>query len=305
MVEIHPYIADLPIFQDRVDAMAESIAEIGLLHPISLDSEGRVIGGRHRLAACAKAEVEPQFETWDGDPLAFMLSDNDDRKHQTVGQLAAEKAITLAKAGRRENGRWKRGTSSYYQIGNNGSSALNRLNEAGLILDVLGEGALRSVASGDVPFSEVQEKAVAEKQRREAEEQRRVEEARDEQKREDSAGRYFDNHEEAKAWLDEKPQGAFPTMREAYAAYMEHSREARRVEEEKRRAEAERQKELDDADRHFADDLESFLVCFPTALKMRDWPRRNEVLARLSDERRTTFLTVEESVLNGVPNEFR
>lgn len=305
MVEIHPYIADLPIFQDRVDAMAESIAEIGLLHPISLDSEGRVIGGRHRLAACEKAEVEPQFETWDGDPLAFMLSDNDDRKHQTVGQLAAEKAITLAKAGRRENGRWKRGTSSYYQIGNNGSSTLNRLNEAGLILDVLGEGALRSVASGEAPFSEVQEKAVAEKQRREAEEQRRIEEARDEQKREDQAGRYFDNHAEAKAWLDAKPQGAFPTMREAYAAYMEHSREARRIEEAKRRAEAERQKELDDADKHFADDLESFLVCFPTALKMRDWPRRNEVLARLSDERRTTFLTVEESVLNGVPNEFR
>lgn len=306
MVEIHPYIADLPIFQDRVDAMSESIAEIGLLHPISLDSEGRVIGGRHRLAACEKAEVEPQFETWDGDPLAFMLSDNDDRKHQTVGQLAAEKAITLAKAGRRENGRWKRGTTSYLQIVNSEKSGAGvRLSAAGLILDVLGEGALRSVASGEVPFSEVQDKAVAEKQRREAEEQRRIEEQRDEQKREDQAGRYFDNHAEAKAWLDAKPQGAFPTMREAYAAYMEHSREARRVEEEKRRAEAARQKELDDADKHFADDIESFLVCFPTALKMRDWPRRNEVLARLSDERRTTFLTVEESVLNGVPNEFR
>ena len=296
MVEIHPYIADLPIFQDRVDAMAESIAEIGLLHPISLDSEGRVIGGRHRLAACEKAEVEPQFETWDGDPLAFMLSDNDDRKHQTVGQLAAEKAITLAKAGRRENGRWKRGTSSYYQIGNNGSSTLNRLNEAGLILDVLGEGALRSVASGEAPFSEVQEKAVAEKQRREAEEQRRIEEARDEQKREDSAGRYFDNHPEAKAWLDSKPQGAFPTMREAYAAYMEHSREARRVEEEKRKEEEKRQRELNERYERTAGRLRDFINGHHAAVNLKTNPDRAHILEKLTDYERTTFLEIEESI---------
>lgn len=296
MVEIHPYIADLPIFQDRVDAMAESIAEIGLLHPISLDSDGRVIGGRHRLAACAKAEVEPQFETWDGDPLAFMLSDNDDRKHQTVGQLAAEKAITLAKAGRRENGRWKRGTSSYYQIGNNGSSTLNRLNEAGLILDVLGEGALRSVASGEAPFSEVQEKAVSEKQRREAEEQRRIEEARDEQKREDSAGRYFDNHQEAKAWLDEKPQGAFPTMREAYAAYMEHSREARRVEEAKRKEEEKRQRELNERYERTAGRLRDFINGHHAAVNLKTNPDRAHILEKLTDYERTTFLEIEESI---------
>lgn len=146
MVEIHPYIADLPIFQDRVDAMVESIAEIGLLHPISLDAEGRVIGGRHRLAACAKAGVEPQFETWGGDPLAFMLSDNDDRKHQTVGQLAAEKAITLAKAGRRENGRWKYGTSKILKNSKSESSSSGEmLSRAGMILDVLGEEVLQSV----------------------------------------------------------------------------------------------------------------------------------------------------------------
>lgn len=296
MVEIHPYIADLPIFQDRVDAMAESIAEIGLLHPISLDSEGRVIGGRHRLAACEKVEVEPRFETWDGDPLAFMLSDNDDRKHQTVGQLAAEKAITLAKAGRRENGRWKRGTSSYYQIGNNGSSTLNRLNEAGLILDVLGEGALRSVASGEAPFSEVQEKAVAEKQRREAEEQRRIEEARDEQKREDSAGRYFDNHPEAKAWLDSKPQGAFPTMREAYAAYMEHSREARRVEEAKRKEEEKRQRELNERYERTAGRLRDFINGHHAAVNLKANPDRAHILEKLTDYERTTFLEIEESI---------
>lgn len=297
MVEIHPYIADLPIFQDRVDAMAESIAEIGLLHPISLDSEGRVIGGRHRLAACTKAGVEPQFETWDGDPLAFMLSDNDDRKHQTVGQLAAEKAITLAKAGHRENGRWKRGTTSYLKVLNSDKkSAGVMLSSAGLILDVLGEGALRSVASGEVPFSEVQEKAVAEKQRREAEERARVEEARDEQKREDSAGRYFDNHEEAKAWLDEKPQGAFPTMREAYAAYMEHDREARRVEEEKRKEEEKRQRELNERYERTAGRLRDFINGHHAAVNLKANPDRAHILEKLTDYERTTFLEIEESI---------
>lgn len=296
MVEIHPYIADLPIFQDRVDAMAESIAEIGLLHPISLDSEGRVIGGRHRLAACEKAGVEPQFETWGGDPLAFMLSDNDDRKHQTTGQLAAEKAITLAKAGRREGGRWLYGTAQKSQIGISSKGMRNRLTDAGLILDILGEEALQTVATGEIPFSEMQEKAVAEKQRREAEERARIEEARDEQKREDSAGRYFDNHQEAKAWLDEKPQGAFPTMREAYAAYMEHDREARRVEAEKRRAEEKRQRELNERYERTAGRLRDFINGHHAAVNLKTNPDRARILEKLTDYERTTFLEIEESI---------
>lgn len=300
MVEIHPYIADLPIFQDRVDAMAESIAEIGLLHPISLDSEGRVIGGRHRLAACEKVGVEPQFETREENPLAFMLSDNDDRKHQTVGQLAAEKAITLSKAGHRENGRWKYGTSKILKNSKSESSSSGEmLSRAGMILDVLGEEVLQSVASGETPFSEVQEKAVSEKQRREAEERARVEEARDEQKREDSAGRYFDNHQEAKAWLDEKPQGAFPTMREAYAAYMEHDREARRIEAEKRRAEAEKRRVKQERLDRFGRFIEAFVNNFSVGLDMLTNPERDEILANLRDDLRAEYLQIESTYLKG------
>nr|DAP66129.1 MAG TPA: putative chromosome-partitioning protein [Caudoviricetes sp.] len=300
MVEIHTYIADLPIFQDRVDAMAESIAEIGLLHPISLDAEGRVIGGRHRLAACEKAGVEPQFETWDGDPLAFMLSDNDDRKHQTTGQLAAEKAITLAKAGRRENGRWKYGTSKILKNSKSESSSSGEmLSRAGMILDVLGEEVLQSVASGETPFSEVQEKAVAEKQRREAEERRRIEEARDEQKREDSAGRYFDNHQEAKAWLDAKPQGAFETMRGAYAAYMEYDREARRIEAEKRRAEEEERRVKQERLDRFGRYIEAFVRSFSIGIDMLTNPERDEILANLDDRLRSEYLEIEAKYLKG------
>ncbi|WP_034986013.1 ParB N-terminal domain-containing protein [Corynebacterium jeikeium] len=299
-MKIHPYIADLPIFEDRVEQMAESIAEIGLLHPISLDAEGRVIGGRHRLAACEKAGVEPVFETRKEDPLAFMLSDNDDRKHQTVGQLAAEKAITLAKAGRRENGRWKRGTTSYLQFANSDSSnAGSQLSRAGLVLDILGEGTLRAVAVGDLPLSEAQEKAVAEKQRREAEERARIEEARDEQAREDKAGRYFDNHPEAQAWLDSKPQGTFETMRGAYAAYLEHDREARRAEQEKKRKEEEEQRDHRVFIERHKTYVETFVEAFKFGLMMATFPARDEVLDAMEKHDRERFLEIENKYLKG------
>lgn len=45
---------------------------------------------------------------YDGDPLAFMAHDNASRKHQTAGQIAAERAILLDNAGQRSGGRWKR-----------------------------------------------------------------------------------------------------------------------------------------------------------------------------------------------------
>ncbi len=297
MVEIHPYIADLPIFQDRVDAMAESIAEIGLLHPISLDSEGRVIGGRHRLAACAKAGVEPQFETRQENPLVFMLHDNDDRKHQTTGQLTAERAMTLHSAGHRSDGRWDYGEVSKFHTGVKFTrSEGSRLHEAGVVLDFLGRDVLAAIAAGTETLKEQLAIAKAEKQRREAEERRRIEEARDEQKREDSAGRYFDNHQEAKAWLDEKPQGVFPTMREAYAAYMEHSREARRVEEEKRKEEEKRQRELNERYERTAGRLRDFINGHHAAVNLKTNPDRAHILEKLTDYERTTFLEIEESI---------
>lgn len=300
MPKIHPFIADLPIFEDRVEQMAESIAEIGLLHSISLDAEGRVIGGRHRLAACEKAGVEPRFETREEDPLAFMLSDNDDRKHQTVGQLAAEKAITLAKAGHRENGRWKYGTAKILtKLNSDSNSSGVKLSQAGLIYDVLGEETLRAVAVGDLRFSEAQENAVAEKQRREAEERARVEEARNEQQREDHAGRYFDKHPEAQAWLDSKPQGSFETMRGAYAAYMEHDREARRIEQAKKRKKEEEQREHRVfIDRHKTY-VETFVKAFEFGLMMATFPARDEVLEALDPADRSQFLEIENKYLKG------
>lgn len=289
--------------EEALAELAADIKENGQQSPITVTADGVLLDGRNRLKACEIAGIEPRITVYEGDDEGAFVRSSNERRHQSTGSRAMSTALSLAEDGKRKNGRWAYGSLDSTDSSNSQSWQV-RLREAGTVLDELPELA-QSVIDGEVALDDAYRQADAKRKAREAEEQRRIEEARDEQKREDSAGRYFDNHQEAKVWLDEKPQGAFPTMREAYAAYMEHSREARRVEEAKRRAEAARQKELDDADKHFADDIESFLVCFPTALKMRDWPRRNEVLARLSDERRTTFLTVEESVLNGVPNEFR
>lgn len=280
--------------------MAESITEIGLLHPISLDSEGRVIGGRHRLAACEKAGVEPQFETREENPLVFMLHDNDDRKHQTTGQLTAERAMTLHSAGHRSNGRWDYGEVAEFYTGVKFAGSENvRLSEAGVVLDFLGRDVLAAIAAGTETLKEQLAIAKAEKQRREAEERARVEEARDEQKREDSAGRYFDNHQEAKAWLDEKPQGAFPTMREAYAAYMEHDREARRIEAEKRRAEAEAKRIKQERLERHARHVGSFVHFFNVGVDMAKEPERQEILDTCDQHVRDEFLEIEAKYLKG------
>lgn len=155
--EIHPYLADLPVFDAEIDAIAESVAEVGLLHPITLDTEGRLIGGRHRLAACDRAGVEPTFEIYDGDPLAFILHDNATRKHQTTGQRAAENALALDSAGLRRDGRWDgaRGRGLIRpDDGTNQKTWNNLLAQAGLVLDYVGRAALVAVAEGDRSMSD-------------------------------------------------------------------------------------------------------------------------------------------------------
>ena len=166
------------------------------------------------------------------------------------------------------------------------------MRQFGVILDERPELA-QSVIDGEIALDEAYRQADAKRKVREAEEQRRIEEARDEQKREDSAGRYFDNHQEAKAWLDEKPQGAFPTMREAYAAYMEHDREARRIEAEKRRKEEEFQKQVEESYERAALRLRSFVNSYSQAWGMRTNRNRKEILDKMMPTEREKFEALE------------
>lgn len=301
--EVSQHANFYPMLSDEALAeLAADIKENGQQSPITVTVEGVLLDGRNRLRACEIAGVEPMVTVYEGsDEGAFVRSSNE-RRHQPTGSRAMSTALSLQADGLRNGGRWKRGSVD------NGESAItgwaHRMKEAGLVLDELPELA-QPVINGEVALDDAYRRADMKRKARQAEEQRRIDEARDEQAREDKAGRYFDNHPEAKAWLDAKPQGAFPTMREAYAAYMEHDREARRIEAEKRRVEEEEKKALEDADRREADRIKAFLHGLDSAIGLRDWPRRQQVLERLDQTDLDKFLAFEKAVLNGVPNEFR
>lgn len=88
--EAHP-VADLfpMLADDELGELAADITERGLLQPIILDAEGRILDGRNRLAACHLAGLEPRFETYDGDdPDGYALAVNIARRHLTKGQQA-------------------------------------------------------------------------------------------------------------------------------------------------------------------------------------------------------------------------
>src|SRR4051794_38180436 len=81
------------------EALADLVADIranGLLHPVVLDTEGRIIDGRNRRKACAVAGVEPRFVTFDGDPVAYIIAAHINRRDLRPGQKAMALADLIA-----------------------------------------------------------------------------------------------------------------------------------------------------------------------------------------------------------------
>lgn len=93
----HPVAALFPMLaDDELADLAADIAERGLLQPIVLDAEGRILDGRNRYAACKMASVELRFETYDGnDPDGYALAVNLQRRNLTKGQQAMVVARAL------------------------------------------------------------------------------------------------------------------------------------------------------------------------------------------------------------------
>lgn len=88
--QIHPAAELFPMMSgDEFASLVESIKAQGLREPAWLTSDGYLLDGRNRVAACEKAEVEPTFRTYSGsDPVAFVMALNMNRRHLTVGQRA-------------------------------------------------------------------------------------------------------------------------------------------------------------------------------------------------------------------------
>ena len=96
LMDHHP-IADLfpMLAEDELRELAADIKQRGLLQPIVLDAEGRILDGRNRYAACELAQVEPEFEKYEGDdPDGYALSVNVNRREMSKGQ----KAMVIASA---------------------------------------------------------------------------------------------------------------------------------------------------------------------------------------------------------------
>ena len=74
---------------EELTRLTASMGEHGLLERIAV-LQGEVIDGRHRLAACAEAGVEPRFEHLpEGtDPVGYVLARNADRRHLDKSQRA-------------------------------------------------------------------------------------------------------------------------------------------------------------------------------------------------------------------------
>jgi len=84
VADLFPMLAD-----DELAELAEDIKQRGLLHPIVLDTEGLVLDGRNRLAACRLLDIEPVFTTYEGDdPGGYAVAVNIARRHLTKGQQA-------------------------------------------------------------------------------------------------------------------------------------------------------------------------------------------------------------------------
>lgn len=86
---------------DKVDRIRDA-AERGLLQPIVLDGDGRIVDGRNRWRACLLAGIEPTSRVYQGteeELLPFLVSLNMARRHMDESQRAmvAAKIANLPK----------------------------------------------------------------------------------------------------------------------------------------------------------------------------------------------------------------
>ena len=91
--KVHPAADVFPMMEgEELDALAADIKAHGLQTSIVLDRDGVLLAGRNRLEAMGRAGVAVQ--QWhtrthgDGDPVAFVISENIHRRHLTKQQQA-------------------------------------------------------------------------------------------------------------------------------------------------------------------------------------------------------------------------
>jgi N6-adenosine-specific RNA methylase IME4 len=89
-LEYHEYANLFPDMDpEEFEALKLDIKEKGLIEPIVL-YEGKILDGKHRYRACLELGIEPMWiEHVSDNPLSFVISMNQRRRHLTKSQLAA------------------------------------------------------------------------------------------------------------------------------------------------------------------------------------------------------------------------
>lgn len=91
-MEFHPAANIFPLMSDEeLAGLQADILRNGLLEPVWLHKDGRILDGRNRYKACVTLGIKPTFRTWDGDgsATAFVVSLNLHRRHLSAEQRAA------------------------------------------------------------------------------------------------------------------------------------------------------------------------------------------------------------------------
>lgn len=233
----HPYADAFPMLPaGELDELVESIRRNGLRQPVVVTVDGLILDGRNRAAACGQLGIEPETVVYEGDDLAeYVIDSNSTRRNMSTGARAMATALVLAADGRRENGRWRRGSVGTSESGNTDEGWPKRLAEAGVVIDFLPDAA-RAVVDGTLALSAAFEQAdrirsstehdkVKERERRRREKEEAAAEA------ERNAQIVADLHQAESKYLALIESGDL-TPAAAWAAHLEDTRKERRQQEE-------------------------------------------------------------------------
>lgn len=169
-----PVFADAAIFPmippDELAELADDIKENGLNEPLVIGKiygEWMLVDGRNRLAACRLAGIEPHVRVLEGDPKAYVLSANINRRHMTKGQRAM--AVARMYPEPEKGGRGNKINSSKNEDFKKISTG--NLSQARTII-AYAPDFVDSVISGAVSLSDAYKEAKARKEDAESEESR-------------------------------------------------------------------------------------------------------------------------------------
>ena len=163
-MKIHPLCAVFPKMEDEAfESLVASIKANGQRSPIVLH-DGMLLDGRHRLRACERLGIEPRtVEFGGGDPLAFVIDKNVERRHLTESQRAmvAAKLATASAGARKGDSHWKHNSANLQSNEVTEAEAAGKLrvstrsvSSASKVIEEAAPDVVDAVMSGDVSVSD-------------------------------------------------------------------------------------------------------------------------------------------------------